>query len=107
MVIPTLYNMRKETPNVMKVDKIHLHSIKTLSAAVKRFDSAFKAFHSNPNTDEYREMETSREDMFLTNAIVFQTSFPESDDMDIKDVIKIAKEIKAMKAATTALNATD
>ena len=98
--------MSKETPKLVKVEKIHLHSIKTLCDAVKRFDNAHKAFFSSPGGDEYKEMEESREAMFLTNDIIFQTSFPDSDDMDIKDALRIAKEIKALKAHTIAPNAT-
>jgi len=82
----------------MQVAKIHLHSIRTLSEAVKRFDKAHKAFMSNPNGDEYKEMETSREDMFLVNDIIFQTNFPDETNIDIKDAMRIAKEIKILKS---------
>jgi hypothetical protein len=77
--------------------KIHINTIKTMGDVVKLFDNAFKLFMDDPSGENYRDMETKRENMFLTCDICIQTTFPETDNLTMKDAIRLAKDIMKYK----------
>jgi hypothetical protein len=68
--------------------------------SVRLFEESFMYFMNNPDGETLRDMEIKRENMFLTCRISMQITFPEIDDTDIKDAIRISKQIKAFKASS-------
>jgi hypothetical protein len=77
--------------------KIHINTIKTMGDVIKLFDNAFKLFLNDPSGENYRDMETKRENMFLTCDICIQTTFPDTDNLTIKDAVRLARDIKKYK----------
>lgn len=81
----------------MSDSAIHINTVKTMGTVVKLFDDAFKKFMLYPDGDNYKDMEEKRENMFLTVDICMQVTFPEIDNLTIKDAIRLAKDIKKFK----------
>lgn len=76
----------------------HQATIKTMGESVRLFEDSFKFFMDNPDGESMKDMEVKRENMFLTCGICMQTTFPETDNVDMADTIRIAKQVKSMKA---------
>ena len=98
-------NKEVKKPIYPKPLKDHLLTIKTMGDSVKLFENAHKAFFSDPNGENYKDMEDKRTNMFLTCDICFQTSFPETDNFDAKEALRIAKELKQYREHPETLKA--
>lgn len=75
-----------------------------MGESVKLFEDSLNFFMEYPDGETCKDMEMKRENMFLTNRICMQTSFPEINDIDVQDAIRISKAVKTYTAGLARLN---
>jgi hypothetical protein len=81
----------------MKLEKDNEKTIKTMGESVRLYEDSLKAFIDQPDGENFKDMDFKQKQMFLTCRICLQVTFPDTDDIDIKDAIRIANDIKIYK----------
>lgn len=95
--------MKKEPLKVKEVP-IHLYTVKTMGTVVKLFDDAFKLFMADPTTDNYKDMESKREKMFVTCDTCMLTSFPSELSNKDAEALKVGRQAIAYREAQEKLS---
>jgi hypothetical protein len=80
---------------VIDGDSIHLNTIKTVCNVVKLFEDSFNLFMEEPSGDNYKDMESKRNNMFKTSSICNLTTFPDDSNSKDKEALEIGRQ--AMK----------
>lgn len=81
----------------VKGDPNHLETIKTMGISVKLFEDAFNLFMSTGLGDDYKDMETKRNNMFLKCSVAYNLACPMDNSSNDAKALEIGRQALAFQ----------